>query len=226
VNVETAVADAALLATRGQVLTYGGQVVRAPYHSTCGGSTAAPAEVWQGAGDPWLRPVSDRVASGERAWCDISPRFAWERTFDERALLDAIARHTGRRAARLRTVRVSGLTPSGRVEALLLDTEAGTVTMRGNEMRFALRGLGGEILNSTYFSLEPGASREGRLTQLTIRGRGNGHGVGMCQWGAIGRARSGASARAILDAYYPGTRLAQLQLASGSGRGQRMSRER
>ena len=41
--------------------------------------------------------------------------------------------------------------------------------------------------------------------KLVLRGNGYGHGVGMCQWGAIGRARAGQTARAILAAYYPGT---------------------
>jgi stage II sporulation protein D len=41
-----------------------------------------------------------------------------------------------------------------------------------------------------------------------VRGGGNGHGVGMCQWGALGRARAGQSFREILQAYYPGTEIA------------------
>jgi stage II sporulation protein D len=39
---------------------------------------------------------------------------------------------------------------------------------------------------------------------VVVRGRGNGHGVGLCQWGAIARARAGDDFRAILKAYYPG----------------------
>jgi stage II sporulation protein D len=74
-----------------------------------------------------------------------------------------------------------------------------------------LRGAGGEILPSTYFSLDAAPDGEGRLTRLVLRGRGNGHGVGMCQWGAIGRARAGFDFRAILRAYYPGTSVDVLQ---------------
>lgn len=210
VSAEGAVSDAAVRATAGQVLTYGGQVVRAPYHSACGGTTAAPAEVWSGGGDRWLQSVDDHAPGSGRAWCDGAPRFTWERTLDERALLDAIARHTGKRAARVGSVRVLSRTPSGRVGGLALDTDAGAVTMRGNEIRFAFRGLGGEILNSTYFSLEPIVGTGGRVSQLSLRGQGNGHGVGMCQWGAIGRSRAGMSASEILQAYYPGTRLARV----------------
>jgi stage II sporulation protein D len=213
IDAETAGSDAAVAATAGLVLTYGGQAVRAPYHSTCGGSTAAPAEVWQGSTDRWLRSVSDRMPGSAKSWCEISPRFSWERTIDERGLLDGIARRNGgRRVGRVTMAHVASVTPSGRVRALVFDTDAGPVTMTGNDMRFALRDVGGELLNSTYFSLEPTVGREGRLTQLVLRGRGNGHGVGMCQWGAIGRARAGQSAQDILDAYYPGTTLARLQV--------------
>ena len=38
-----------------------------------------------------------------------------------------------------------------------------------------------------------------------VRGSGYGHGIGMCQWGAIGRARAGQDFREILRTYYPGT---------------------
>jgi stage II sporulation protein D len=68
-----------------------------------------------------------------------------------------------------------------------------------------LRTPGGEILNSTYFSVQTESRRDGSLARLVVKGNGYGHGIGMCQWGAIGRARAGQSARAILATYYPGT---------------------
>ena len=47
----------------------------------------------------------------------------------------------------------------------------------------------------------------GRVTAVQLEGRGNGHGVGMCQWGAVGRARAGQDYRTILSTYFPGTDL-------------------
>ena len=110
----------------------------------------------------------------------------------------------------MRDVRIERRTRSGRVATLALDTDGGTVRLSGTELRTTLRSARGEILNSTYFSLEPVMGRDGRLMQLTLRGRGNGHAVGMCQWGAIGRARAGHDVRTILSAYYPGTTVARL----------------
>jgi stage II sporulation protein D len=215
---EHPMADAAVAATAGQVLTYRGEVVQAPYHSACGGHTAAPSEAWSGVGESsWLRPVRDVPAGRDDPWCAIAPRYRWERTLDRRELEGAVARYVqARGGARLVAMgavvgaRIEGRTPSGRVSALLLDTDAGPLRLAGTALRTAFRSPRGEILYSTYFSLEPVIGRDGRLTQLTLHGTGNGHGVGMCQWGAIGRARAGHDARAILAAYYPGTVVAHL----------------
>ena len=89
--------------------------------------------------------------------------------------------------------------------ALVLRTDRGDVTVRNNEIRNVLRNTRGAILSSTYFSIERESRVRGHLSGVTLRGHGNGHGVGMCQWGAIGRSRAGLDARTILRHYYPGT---------------------
>ena len=71
-----------------------------------------------------------------------------------------------------------------------------------------LRTPNGEILNSTYFAVEQTIGPDGHVSALTLRGMGNGHGVGMCQAGAIGRARAGQDYQTILQTYYPGTTIA------------------
>ena len=107
------------------------------------------------------------------------------------------------------SVEAGPLTPSGRVSALVIGTNRGPLTLRGDEIRYALRPVGGTaILQSTQFRLAPVIGRDGTIRQLTLTGEGYGHGVGMCQWGAIGRARAGHDVRAILSAYYPGTTVA------------------
>ena len=104
-----------------------------------------------------------------------------------------------------RALAVSSHTRSGRVGTLLISTDRGNFTLRGNDIRYVLRPPGGEILNSTNFMIESISGADGSLARVNIRGTGNGHGVGMCQWGAIGRARAGQDFRTILRTYYPGT---------------------
>ena len=210
-DAEKPIADLAIGMTRNLVLRYAGRVVNAVYHSTCGGSTAEAPELWQTQGEPYLLRVSDRIPGTDRYYCDLSPRFAWTRTLDARTLasgLEAYLRNyaTVRGAiGTVRTIEVASRTPSGRADTVAIITDRGRHVVRANALRYVLRRPGGEILNSTYVTLEPTIGADGRLTRLTIDGNGYGHGVGMCQWGAIGRSRAGQDFRTILQTYYPGT---------------------
>ena len=217
VDAENAVADAAVAATEGLVLTYNGRVVSAPYHSTCGGKTAAADEIWRSQNEPYLQRVSDRIPGTDRYYCDIAPRFRWERSWRADSLTAVVERYLRSYAqvppgpvGEVRRVDVDGKTASGRVAALWFETSRGRYRLRGNDIRYVLRSPSGELLNSTYFSPEVVSSPDGRLTRLTVRGLGYGHGVGMCQWGAIGRARAGQDFRTILRTYFPGTTVARV----------------
>ena len=218
IEAETAVSDEAVASTRGLVLMYAGRIVNAPYHSTCGGRTEDASAVWHDAGEPWLRSVSDRIPGTDRYYCDISPTFRWTRTFDRSALNAAVARYLaayvavpGGHPGAVRSVDIETHTTSGRVAALRIGTDRGAYVLRGNAIRYVLRSPGGAILNSTYFSVQSETGSDGAIATLTLRGQGNGHGVGMCQWGAIGRARAGQDFRTILQAYYPGTTVGTIE---------------
>ena len=213
---ETNVADVAVRGTAGLVLLYGGQVVNAPYHSTCGGTTAEPQDVWRTSPEPYLRRVSDQIPGTSRYYCDGAPRYRWTRTFEREELRDHLARYLRSvnsavaAGGSIRNVTVTDVTPAGRVAVLTIETDRGSVALRGNEMRSALRTSSGEILNSTYFSVDTELGRDG-VQRLLLKGGGYGHGVGMCQAGAIGRARAGQDFRTILGTYYPGTTVGTIE---------------
>ena len=214
-DAETPLGDTAVAETRGLVLTYRGVVVNAPYHSACGGHTAAASEVWRSPDEPYLVSVSDRIPGTDRFYCDIAPRFRWERTFTRAALRAVLDRYlkdyttvSSRGPGAPRVLDVESRTPSGRVRALEIVTDRGHYTVRMDNIRFVLRASDGEILNSTAFTVENERDANGDLSRVIVRGDGYGHGVGMCQWGAIGRARAGQDYRTILRAYYPGTTVA------------------
>ncbi|HUF65024.1 MAG TPA: hypothetical protein VMM17_03525 [Gemmatimonadaceae bacterium] len=101
-------------------------------------------------------------------------------------------------------------TRSGRLTSLTVVTQRGSYALRGNDMRFVLRAPNGQILNSTDVSVSTTRGGDGTLRSAVFRGAGNGHGIGMCQWGAIGRARAGHSAQEILATYYVGTSVARV----------------
>lgn len=214
IGAETFWGDLAVAATAGWVLSFRGQVVTGPYHSACGGSTALPSETWRGGQDGFLRAVSDTNPRTGRAWCEISPRAQWERRIPAADLATSIERYArsyttvpSGASASLRDVRVEGRTARGRARAVVLATAAGDVTLRANDIRYVLRPAAGELLPSNSITISAERAGDGTLRTVVVKGRGNGHGVGMCQWGAIARARAGDDFRAILKAYYPGADL-------------------
>lgn len=213
VDAETPLTDEAIRSTAGMVLKYGGRVLaNTPYSSTCGGSTAATSEVWWKEPDqPFLQRVSDRIPGTDKYYCDPSPRFRWTQSFTGDELSTVISKYLASytnapkgELGRVRMVRELGRTESDRVRALEIFTERGTYTLRANDIRFVLRTPSGVTLNSTYFTTQVVAGPSG-VQQLTLTGRGYGHGIGMCQWGAIGRARAGQDYKTILTTYYRGT---------------------
>lgn len=212
-DAESPITDEAVETTAGVVLKYAGRVLaNTPYHSTCGGSTAPISEVWYKEADlPYLRAVSDRIPGTDSYYCERSGRFRWTQTFTAGQLRSNLEKYLASYSSAprgdpgsVRMVRETGRTPSDRVRALEITTDRGTYTLRGNDIRFVMRDAAGAILNSTYFSTGVTISG-GEVQQLTLKGGGYGHGIGMCQFGAMGRARAGQSYRTILTTYYPGT---------------------
>jgi stage II sporulation protein D len=212
---ETPEGDAAVQATRGEVVTWGGALINAFFYSTCGGRTAEGTEVFRAADRPYLRSVSDAGPDGT-AYCSVSPRYRWREEWDAE-LLRATLRSTLPEAAgveagavrEVRDVRVTARTGSGRVGQVAIALDRSEVRVVGPAVRRVLRTAAGEPLRSAAFTLA--AAGAGHVvTRLVAEGGGAGHGVGFCQWGAVGRARAGQRYRDILQAYYPGTLLERL----------------
>ena len=107
-----------------------------------------------------------------------------------------------KRSVAARALSIStGRTASDRVALLTLLLGRESLDVEGRTVRQVLRTSSGEILRSTAFTLEVRRSGD-RVTRVVAEGSGNGHGVGLCQWGAVGRARAGQDYQRILAAYY------------------------
>lgn len=230
VDAEKPMSDDAVTTTNGMVVRYAGRIINTPYSSTCGGSTAAVSEVWWRQPDqPYLRPVSDRIPGTDSYYCDPSPRFKWTATFDRNELRTTLEKYLGSvtrgseptvnasaasahpmSLGAIQSVRVDGRTASDRVASISIQTARGNYVVRGNDVRFVLRAPSGGLLGSTYFTTDSETDGNGEVSRLTIHGGGNGHGIGMCQWGAIGRARAGQNYRTILTTYFPGTTVGRI----------------
>ncbi|MDR3706952.1 MAG: SpoIID/LytB domain-containing protein [Capsulimonadaceae bacterium] len=176
--------------TRGEVLIYNGAVIDALYCTECGGMTAeGPAS------EPYLRPVATAACAAKPGWTfAISPA-----DFGARLRQDA-----GDATGDITKVEIAKADASGRALQVLVTGRDGTRTITGIRLRQI---LGVDNLRSTKFTVK---IRDDRA--LVFTGQGWGHGLGMCQAGAIARA-SGANPEtyaSILADYYPGTQLTKL----------------
>jgi stage II sporulation protein D len=217
---EYPLADSAVRVTRGVLLAYRDKpgnmtaedLAETYYHSTCGGYTASKHEAWGGKPIPYLKASPDRDAQG-MAYCRASSFSQWTRSWDAPVLAKIIRQQQGtaNKGSQLSIHRIDGMRvlghfSCGRISQLDIATDAGTLSLRGDKTRWALRpGDGkGRILESARFriTLEGG--------KVTATGSGFGHGIGLCQMGALGRAAAGQSAHEILDAYFPGTQWVRL----------------
>jgi stage II sporulation protein D len=172
----------AVLATRGEVLTYELAPIEAYFHSSCGGQTESGLAAL-GRELPYLQPVE--------CPCGRLPASRWSATLSDSELQTALGDAPD-------GFRVSSRTATQRVNRV---ATASGLSLDGATLR---RKLGYTRLKSLGFEVERTASG------WHFSGRGYGHGAGFCQWGAKALADSGLAYRDILLHYYPGTELQQL----------------
>lgn len=184
-------------ATRGEVLTYEGEPIQAVYFSSSGGHTANSEDVWTpNEVIPYLRGKEDPYDSE-------SPHHTWSARVEQSPLLDAL---TQSRSGQISGFTVDSRSDEGRVETIqLIQQEGSSTQMRANTFRLLVnRNTDGLPLKSTWFT----AHRNG--SHYVFEGRGFGHGVGLSQWGAHAMSNQGHDYREILQFYYTGVSLTQL----------------
>ncbi|MBM7566511.1 stage II sporulation protein D [Paenibacillus sacheonensis] len=172
----------AVEATKGQIVTYGGEPIQASFFSTSNGYTENASDYWD-VDLPYLRSVA---SPWDKA---ISPNYQEKMTMK----LKDVAAKLGVKASEVRNMRILDRTSGSRVKGV----KVGGETFTGREIREKLS------LASSDFTWTIDGDEINLLT------RGYGHGVGLSQWGADGMAKDGATARQILAHYYSGTRIEQ-----------------
>ena len=184
----------AVNATRGQAMAYNGEYPYAWFHAHSGGMTELPsAALDYEKDDPeYLKPVRSRESG--KAPDEVKH---WTATFTKAQVLKACA-DTGVKLDRLESIEVGEKGASGRARTLLVN---------------------GKPVSAPSFRLQIGANRlksalieaiEVEGNQVTFKGRGFGHGVGMSQWGAYAMAESGKTAEDIIHHYFSDVNIVKL----------------
>ena len=211
---EDARGQAAIAATRGELLVHpDGTLVDAVYSAACGGHTEDNDRAWGSAPDPSLRGVLDVEEEGRAALASFDPvadveaflgalpvlpscaaagSFRWTARVEKKTVEDKAG------VGRVRDVVLLGRGASGRVVRLRVDGERGAREVSGElEVRRLFGGL-----KSALFVISIEHDQAGFARAFNFRGGGFGHGVGMCQSGAIGMAEHHHGYRDILSRYY------------------------
>lgn len=203
------IAQRAVDATRSLVLTDRGRLVHAYYSGVCGGRAASARDVWT---DP-ANDLDALDAAARQPWCDHAPLYRWVAVRYEPALRDRLrawgrARgHPLRRIERLTSIEPVDTNAVGRpVRYRVADETGRRVELTAEQLRIACNTptstLASPPARSRVHSGDLAVTIAGDRVELS--GRGAGHGVGLCQYGAAAMGRAGYDWRAILETYYPG----------------------
>jgi len=178
--------------TRDLVLAYRDEPILAVFSSTAAGQTEDAWNVWA-VDMPYLKGV-------ECPFDLNSPWYQW-RTDIALPMLEQRLRDEGFPVGIIASLAPATYTKAGRVIQVRILHSGGELYVKGDDLR---RVLGYTVLPSTQFDFDIVGM------QVQFAGRGNGHGVGLCQWGAKELAERGYSAETILRYYYPGADIRDL----------------
>ncbi|MCP4498984.1 MAG: SpoIID/LytB domain-containing protein [Deltaproteobacteria bacterium] len=181
----------AVAETYGQVMTFKRRPVQAYFHAACGDRTESAKEGW-GTSLPYL-------PGSKCGFCKKANRYAWKAKFSRKQVNQKFRKVLGED---IRDMKVLSRSKSGRIKSVRLTGKSRKKVVKGSDVR---RLLGYTAMWSTKV-----LSFKFSTAGLRIEGRGAGHGVGMCQWGAKGMAEKKMTVYAILELYYPGAKLSRL----------------
>ncbi|NQU76488.1 MAG: SpoIID/LytB domain-containing protein [Planctomycetes bacterium] len=210
---ETPKSLAAVRQTCGQVLAGtdaegAAKIFKAYYSSCCGGMTSAADGLEPQ--DQQFQPLSGGVVCQD---CAFSGRYRWAPVLIAKTEVYAAVAQCYRQVAQmgtLRAIRIRSATNWGRPLWLDIISEDGrTATIRADDLRIALLRYGSAGAKKLY-SMDCTIRDAGDSISFED-GKGFGHGVGLCQYGAEGKARRGMKYYQILRAYYPGAKIMQVE---------------
>jgi len=207
-DVETGIDSRSVVETQGLILTYKGKPALVFYSANCGGYTEDIANVFGPVDVPYLKGVQD----GDPPNCKKSPSFKWSESYTPfeivRYLFDAkLIKSTN---YVLDGLEIRERYHSGRAKELIIFLAGEKpVSIPGSKIRDVIKSKNdNSILRSSNFEIEL-IRKNGILNRINLSGTGNGHGVGMCQWGALNLSRGGTPYQEILEHFFPGTQLTQ-----------------
>ncbi len=189
--------SSAVDSTQGQVITYDGKIINAVFHSNSGGKTEDSEDVWDGVVVPYLKSVD---SAGEDNCEEYKTTVSFKADEFRKKLTGEYPEIEFESKSIIDDMEILDYTKGGRVKNLKI----GNIYMKGTDFRslFSLR--------SAKFTIK---EEKGKISITTL---GNGHGVGMSQWGANYMAKTGKKFTEIIKYYYKGVELSAVDNVNNS----------
>ena len=179
------VSDRAVDETAGLVMTYKGKLINAMFHGCCGGKTEDSEAVFGAPSVEYLKSVEGMCPPD-------GPKMQWEKWLSAGEIRRALEK-SGYRLGKIKDIKVAARSNSKRVTRLLILHSRGQLALKGNDFR---KSIGWDVVPSTLFTVKKTKDR------YHFKGKGSGHGVGLCQLGARQMALQGKGFEEILHHYY------------------------
>ncbi|MDD2523336.1 MAG: SpoIID/LytB domain-containing protein [Endomicrobiaceae bacterium] len=196
-SAESKACNEAIVETEGEVVIYNGKIAQTLFHANCGGFTEDPKYVWA-----WKSETPEYLKGRKDKYCKKGSHSDWTTTLSEKAIREKLIK-AGYEIGEIKSIKASGTTKSKGKEKIIVKYKKGTLSLNSYKFRTIVDPW---LIKSTMID-----SIKKKNNSFVFVGKGWGHRVGLCQWGAKVMADKGFSYKKILKFYYPGTEIGKIK---------------
>lgn len=192
-SIEKEKCNKAINDTKKQIVTFKGELAQTVFHASCGGYTEDPKYIWD-----WKQETPAYLKGTKDKYCSKSPHNKWNCTISETTIRKKLL-NAGYKIDTIKNIKLSGNTVGHAKEFVIIKHKKGTLKLNTYKFRLA---VDSHLIKSAMIN---DIHKKGESFIFT--GRGWGHKIGLCQWGAKEMAEKGFSYKDILNHYYPKTEI-------------------
>ncbi|MDR2676442.1 MAG: SpoIID/LytB domain-containing protein [Endomicrobium sp.] len=195
IGIENNAYNKALLLTECEFLTYNDKFANTVFHASCGGHTESPQYIWN------CKSIPPYLQGVKCDYCKDAPYSNWEQTLNECFIRTKLSNNNFN-IGKIKKIKIKGKTITGATNELEIFHSNGKLILNAYQFRIIVDAL--QIKSHYFYHIE----RDG--DNFCFKGKGWGHKVGLCQWGAKTMAENGKSYKDILSYFYPGTEITKI----------------
>ena len=197
---ETKNCNQAVYDTKQEVVLYKDEPAQTFFHSSCAGHTEDPKFVWQ-----WKTETPEYLKGIKDEYCKDNPHQTWTTSIPEATIREKLIK-AGHKIGKIKKISTSGTTTAKAAKEVIIKHAKGTLKLNSYTFRCA---VSADKIKSTLIT-----NIDQKNKNFIFKGKGWGHKVGLCQWGAKAMGDKGFTYKEILEFYYPKTKIGKIKYAT------------